>query len=165
MVTLNCHLLLFVIILLTAVWHIVLSPTITPHRFLPFLSRHTPTGSQGTSRLPPTDRLCGHHGSSILSKRRLGPCESFTFILSTLSPALFSPPSPTLFIDFITNLFILSNDGHQSGQNQSKTLLLDSRMSNLCGSGLAAESRVLVGISEKTDNSRNAKPRRETQME
>lgn len=48
----------------------------------------TPTGSQGASRLPPSDRLCWHHGSSILSKCRLGPCESFIFILSTLSRSL-----------------------------------------------------------------------------
>lgn len=73
---------------LTAVWHIVSSPTITPHCFLPFCLTITPTGSQGASRLPPSDRLCGHHGSSILSKRRLGPCESFTIILSALSSAL-----------------------------------------------------------------------------
>lgn len=52
----------------------------------------TPTGSQGASRLPPSDRLCRHHGPSILQKRRLGPCESFTFILFCfcLSLLLFS---------------------------------------------------------------------------
>lgn len=45
----------------------------------------TPTGSQGASRLPPSDRLRRHHGSSVLPKRRLGPCELFTLCVSLFS--------------------------------------------------------------------------------
>lgn len=49
-----------------------------------------PTGTQGASRLPPSDGLRRHHEPSVLPKRRLGPCESLTFILSMFPSLLFT---------------------------------------------------------------------------
>lgn len=69
----------------------LISPTTVPHSFSPFFHLYTPPGSQGASGLPPSDRLRWHHGSSVLSKRRLGPRESFTFILLASFNLPFSP--------------------------------------------------------------------------
>lgn len=63
----------------------------------------TPIGSQGAFRLPPADRLRWHHGSSILSKRRLGPCEFLILISSSLLLSFFSS-----FLAYIVVITILN---------------------------------------------------------
>lgn len=76
----------------------------------------TPTGSQRAPRLPPSDRLCRHHGSPVLSKRRLGPRESLTFY-----PFSFVLRSAFLteLIDFILTFIIISN-GEENHYSQVK---------------------------------------------
>lgn len=93
------------------------------HPTLPTVSHpaftFTPTGSQGAPRLPPSDRLCRHHGSSVLSKRRLGPRESLTFYPFSFFLAVFCSAFLTALIDFILTFIIISN-GEENHYSQVK---------------------------------------------
>lgn len=83
-------------------------------QFLTLLSSlHPPPGPQGASGLPPSDWLRWHHGSSVLSERRLGPRESLTFFLP-FSNCLFH-----LLLDFILT-FIISSNGEENHYLQVK---------------------------------------------